>query len=563
LTLSLEPGRLRQSARSSETGKRIADLILQNAENLLSTPLLAIEREEGRDVILPTSRKLIDRVATLAVADGLKGGTTYRRRAIDELLNVCAFADWNPFHFLDTAEMTMGAALGLCWTRSILSRAERDTLANAIVAKGLEPGLDAAAAGADWLHAPNNWNIVCCAGMIAGAAAMEPIDRHFSRTILDRFVPAIRSGLSAFGADGSYTEGPDYWEYAVRYAVMAHAIMKDLGVGPDAPAELLRTWRYARDLTGPSGRVFNFGDATERPRRSPVLGWLAERAGEAQAGVWQHMAPGELHPFDLIWLAPATGPPAVGDVLASYEPAGIAVLRSGSTWLTLKGGRNDVNHAHLDIGTFVLEMAGQRFVSELGRENYALPGYFDPDHRFGYLRTRTEAHSTLLIDGAEQVTSAFATLVGKGSQNGSHFAAYAITDAAHAARWRRGVALQGDHAVFITDEVMREEDQSNSHAVWQLYTEATANLRGSIATLTLNDVTAEAEIVDPPGLAWSLAPASSPAGQSSNAPFSRLFFEAAVPPGQMNITVRISVAGIDRHAAVRPPASIDDWPLGS
>ena len=117
-----------------------------------------------------------------------------------------------------------------------------------------------------------------------------------------------------------------------------------------------RAWDH-----GPSGRAFNFGDATERPRRAPVLGWLAGIAGDPAAMAWQHAAPGDPHPFDLLWCAPQSPAAADDDTPAAYEPAGVAVLRAGSAWLVLKGGRNDVNHAHLDLGTFVLEMAGRRF----------------------------------------------------------------------------------------------------------------------------------------------------------------------------------------------------------
>ncbi|WP_439615895.1 heparinase II/III domain-containing protein [Shinella sp.] len=556
MILSLDPARIRLSARSSSTGRRYAAAVLQAASDIQTAPLLELEREDGRDVILPTSRKLIDRVATLAIADCLTGGSTHRRRAIREVLNAAAFPSWNPAHFLDTAEMTTGVALGLLWTRPLLSRTERDMLATAIVEKGLSPGLAAAEAGAPWMTAKNNWNIVCCAGMIAGAAALEGADNHVRDAALGCFVPAIDYGLRAFGADGGYTEGPDYWEYAVRYAVLAQAFMKDLGIGPDAPAALLNTWRYGRDLTGPSGRMFNFGDATEEPRRSPVLGWPANRTGDPDAMAWQHAAPGDPHPFDLLWCAPDLETVSASEGPVAYEPAGIAVLRKGTTWLALKGGRNDVNHAHLDLGTFVLEMAGQRFASELGRENYALPGYFDRARRFGYFRTQTAAHNTLRIDGTEQSIDAYATLLGTGQEGENRFAAYEIFDERPSV-WRRGVALADGGAVFIVDE--REAGNGPlPRATWQVYTQATVTLDGACAKLALGDVMAEAEILEPAWLVWSFERAPSPAGESSNAAFGRLFFDVPASREAQSITVRFSLAG---DAGGWKPAAIAGWPL--
>jgi hypothetical protein len=559
LILSLDPARIRLSAWSSSAGKRYAAAVLQAASDIQNASLLELEREDGRDVILPTSRKLIDRVATLAIADCLTGGSNHRRRAIREVLNAAAFPSWNPAHFLDTAEMTTGLALGLLWTRPLLSRAERDTLATAIVEKGLSPGLAAAAAGAPWMTAENNWNIVCCAGMIAGASALEGIDKEVQDAALGCFVPAIHHGLRAFGADGGYLEGPDYWEYAVRYAVLAQAFMKDLGIGPDAPAALLNTWRYGRDLTGPSGRVFNFGDATEEPRRAPVLGWLANCTGEQEAMAWQHAAPGDPHPLDLLWCAPDIETTIAGDPPVAYEPAGIAVLRKGTTWLALKGGRNDVNHAHLDLGTVVLEMAGQRFAGELGRENYALPGYFDRERRFGYFRTQTAAHNTLLINGAEQSIDAYATLLGTGQLGEKSFVAYAIFDGERLSVWRRGVALADGGAVFIVDELEADEGLS-PRATWQVYTQAAVTLNGTRAKLALGDAVAEAEILEPAGLVWSFERAHSPAGESSNAAFGRLFFDVPASMEAQSITVKVALAG---ETAALKPAAIADWPLST
>lgn len=555
MILSLDAGQIRSSARSTAAGRRYAEIILRLAGDIHASPLLELEREDGREVILPTSRKLFDRISMLAVADCLVGGSAFRRRAIRELLNAAAFADWNPSHFLDTAEMTTGMALGLCWTRPLLTGAEHDTIVAAIIDKGLAAGLADAAAGARWMTACNNWNIVCCTGMIAGAAAMAGTDKALSQDVLTCFGPALRHGLSAFGSDGGYAEGPDYWEYAVRYAVLAQILLADLGHGTDVPAALARTWRYGRDLTGPSGRVFNFGDATERPRRAPVLGWLASIAADPAAMAWQHAAPGDPHPFDLLWCAPETERPP-DDTPSAYEPAGLAVLRNDTSWLALKGGRNDVNHAHLDLGTFVLEIAGRRFVSELGRENYALPGYFDPERRFGYFRTQTGAHSTLLIDGAPQSVTASARLLGAGQDGGRRFAAYAIGDGGWPVDWRRGAVLDGAGTVFVVDE-LKQEDAASPAGIWQVYSEAAAVLDGPYAQLTIDDAVVAAEILAPGGLVWSFESARSPVGESSNAAFGRLFFTVPAAEGMQSVVVRFTSG---RPSQWRP-AAIADWPF--
>ena len=119
--------------------------------------------------------------------------------------------------------------------------------------------------------------------------------------------------------------------------------------------------------------------------------------------------------------------------------------------------------------------------------------------------------------------------------------------------------MQGDGSVFIVDNLLSDENGKPHRGAWQIYTEATATVQGSVATLSLNGVMAQAEIMAPVGLAWSLAPALSPEGQSSNASFKKLSFEIPILAGQTEVVVRISTAG--SHSTSSPPLSIGDWPL--
>lgn len=51
-------------------------------------------------------------------------------------------------------------------------------------------------------------------------------------------------------------------------------------------------------------------------------------------------------------------------------------------------------HARLDVGAFVYEWGGVRWVEQPGGENYGLPGYFGPQ-RWTYFRNSTLGQSTL------------------------------------------------------------------------------------------------------------------------------------------------------------------------
>lgn len=45
----------------------------------------------------------------------MTGEKEYLRRAEKEMLAAASFIDWNPSHFLDVSEMSMGLAIGYDW----------------------------------------------------------------------------------------------------------------------------------------------------------------------------------------------------------------------------------------------------------------------------------------------------------------------------------------------------------------------------------------------------------------------------------------------------------------
>ncbi|MCX6954684.1 MAG: hypothetical protein NTV51_21220 [Verrucomicrobia bacterium] len=96
--------------------------------------------------LLDKSRTALSRVLHLGLAWRLTGEKKYLDRGRAELLAVAAFADWNPKHFLDVAEMTAAVGIGYDWFYPALDEATRRTLREAIVTKGLKASQT------------NNWN---------------------------------------------------------------------------------------------------------------------------------------------------------------------------------------------------------------------------------------------------------------------------------------------------------------------------------------------------------------------------------------------------------------------
>ena len=158
--------------------------------------------------LLGTSREALKRIFWLGYTYRTRGGEAYARRAIDEMLAVSAFSDWNPSHFLDVGEMTMAAAIGYDWFYDQMTPRERKTVAKAIIDKGLKPALNEKDA---WFYTSEiNWNSVCNAGMVYGAFAVWEEDPEFCRSMLEKSLESNKLAYKAY-AGGGYSEGYNYW----------------------------------------------------------------------------------------------------------------------------------------------------------------------------------------------------------------------------------------------------------------------------------------------------------------------------------------------------------------
>jgi len=246
--------------------------------------------------ILHVSRSALSVIAKSAMAYRFSGERRYATLAIGEAMSVCSFPDWNPAHFLDTAEMTLGVALCYDWLYDVLSDRERDTLADSILHKGLVKA-DGSLCEGWWLSGENNWCQVCNGGMVAGAIAIAERNPGLARKIIDRAVKSLSHAMAKYAPDGGFPEGPSaYWPYAMQYNAIAIAAIEkfdgtDHGLGslPGFAAEV----DYLDSCTGPTGVPFNFSDAgtLSSSTRSVEFAqwWMAARYGRPDTLVFHEL----------------------------------------------------------------------------------------------------------------------------------------------------------------------------------------------------------------------------------------------------------------------------------
>jgi hypothetical protein len=148
--------------------------------------------------------------------------------------------------------------------------------------------------------------------------------------------------------------------------------------------------------------------------------------------------------LELLWYDPEIlegTDPNIGQLdylMYSQEGQSIASFRSNKEdayqiYTAIKGGYNSTSHADMDVGTFVLEAMGVRWITDLGSDNYNFPGYGTYDANTGYAenigrwkvyRKRAEGQNTLVINPSDkggQVSNALCQITDyKSGYNGGH-----------------------------------------------------------------------------------------------------------------------------------------------
>ncbi|PPG18586.1 hypothetical protein C5D36_00955 [Rathayibacter sp. AY1C6] len=580
---------LRASVSSDPAVTAVWNRVRAEADRMLTEPVLKRSSPDGIR-ILETSQTLVQRARTLGISYLVTGSPAYADRLWLDLDAASKFADWNPDHFLDTAEMTQGMAIGYDWLYARWTPSQRSTLSSAIQRLGLQPSVPVYSApantsgpyahGGNWAVVTNNWNIVANGGMIAGAVATAQDNAGLSDRILGYATPSLRRGLAQFGPDGGYAEGPTYWEYATRYLASALSTL-DVATGTDwglaASPGVSTTGYFPVQMLGASKEMYDFGDSDSTQLNPPSQLYLAKKFDNADflsVGGKQTGSDAQR----LIWYQAATtaaaGPGASRDSFSAA--AGVSTMRSSwdadGTSVGFRSASSPTSgHQHQDSGSFILDALGERWSSDLGRDDYSLAGYFEGESRWTYYRNRQEAHSTLLVDPFRSST-AYATgrsTMVRSDANAS--SSLAVSDLSAllpgGTTWQRGVKLfDGRDQFLVQDEVER---YGPVEALWSMNTEALIDVSddGRSATLYRDGQRMLARIVTDDSFRFSvmdaapLATSPRPAGQSSNLADRKLTI-AASGTDSVRIAVQFSpLHGDAPVAAAAPVVGLSSWSL--
>lgn len=534
LLLPGEEQRILQLTHSDPIARDYTARLLAKGEALLAVPpaeRILQGREPSYRFMLGTSREVLDRIYTLGLLYRLSGEPRWAQRAIAELLHAAAFVDWNPAHWLDIAEMWHAQALGYDWFYQVLTPDQRGQIERAVLRHGFDQAEKAYRDALRWTRDPFNWNNVCNGAVIIGCLAFAELAPARAEALMRTALENLPVALASFAPDGAWAEGPAYWGYAMRYtqstfAALQTALATDFGLG-ELPGLAEAGW-FRMQGVGPSGLYFNFADAALPAPFEPSLFWLGRTYHQpafTQAGIASDRAVTEDAPFGALARAllyydplPATVQSAPLD--AFYRKTNLAFFRSAwndphAFYVGFKGGDNQANHSHLDLGVFIFEALGERWAIELGSDDYTLPGYWETHgRRWSYARLATAGHNTLLIDDRNQEYTATAPITAFDSTPQRGFAVADLTAAyaaAGATRVTRRVELNREHRTLqLSDHV---ETAGAVDLTWRMYTQAAVAVQGDRLMLTQNGRRMRLQLLAPRGAAWRVEEVSLPAPQ--------------------------------------------------
>jgi len=428
---------------------------------VIATAIRCVNRADKMDNTLDASgKRMLDmardafgRIFMCAYAYRFTGEQRYLDCAEDLLNQICDFPDWNKQnHYLDTATLTHAAAVGYDWLYDVLSDATKAKVEQKVFEYCLS-GIFTDASS--YINPSSGWNTTITSAMILGGMAFYEINPDLCNKLLVKAIPSNYDGLRyLLGTDGSDPMGTMYWRNFVQMEMLSVSALKSLYMtdfGTSDYEGYRNTPIWYLHLIGSTGRTFRYGDNNDSVDTVPANMFfsvlfgdpsvpyfeldLASRGKVITGGVRVDGGTAinmRTYPLALLW----TSKYETADYHLPEETVHAAIdgaqpvvtARTGwdsdDQYLAIKGGRANLNHAHMDAGSFCYEAYGVRWVDDPVQDSYAdlekaiaelncgdLWDRTDGSARYQAFRINCRQHSTICINDKDHLVAGDARFV--------------------------------------------------------------------------------------------------------------------------------------------------------
>lgn len=403
---------------------------------------LEYKRDASGKRILYVSNAALTRIAALAYAYRFTGNKAYLKKAEWNINSVCNFPDWNPSHFLDPSEMALAVSIGYDWLYGKLSPDVQKKAADKLVTYAMEEAVHGQ--GQHIFKRSGNWNQVCIASMTAAAIATYEKNPELSMEIFSRGLASNKPAAEAiYSPDGAFPEGIGYWEYGTCFQeililLYEGAFGTDFGLC-DVPG-FSKTGLFKAFSRNGAGHVFNYSDSSDKLVPSPGIWFLAWKFGTPEILIDElQFLQNDAYMSDRrLFLAVVTSTKLGGVKIKKpqqhlYVASGknpLLMAKSGwgknDLYLGLKGGSASVGHSHMDVGSFVFDAYGTRWVADYYKRSYQkyenmcksmnISTKEFSNVKQGSLRWKlfiynNRQHSTLTVNNHDHIANGYATIM--------------------------------------------------------------------------------------------------------------------------------------------------------
>lgn len=545
----------------------LASFLKEKADSMVILPQLTYDLNKYGN-ILYTSRAYVTRLGTLSLAYRLYGEQKYLDAVNKTLLWICDYKDWDPTHFLDTAEMTTAVAIAYDWLFDALPESTRQKVKESIYKNAISIVLREYEKGGpgSWAKRETNWNVVCNTGMTLGALAVAEDYPKETATILENAARYMPNCLKHFAPDGVCYESLTYWGYTTSYlALYLKAVEQNGGdqTGIGQLPGISKTALYFKRTLTPSGQQFNFGNTTiGEALNTPSFFFFSKYYHLPEVAEWFRTEINQsiqgkkaLHPLFFLTLPwfDAKSPTKTENIppLEVYHNSinDLLVLNGnrkekGSIFLVAKGGTPNQAHQQMDCGTFIIESDSVSWTEDLGADDYALPGFWDykpGGDRWKYFRNNNFSHNTLNIDRQPQYANGKAFVCEENTHTAQPYARLDLSEVykVQAHKAFRKFTLINDHTIEVEDEV--ELRNTSSTVFWTAATKADVTINGSVAQLQKDGKVFYFRILSPEGATFHTYPAyNTYPGEKPIKGITILEIACPAQGGKAKITVKMS-----------------------
>ncbi len=270
-----------------------------------------------------------------------------------------------------------------------------------------------------WETNKSNWSAVC-AGSVGMAAIymnrMGSFPKAMEEQCIRRVCDALKYYLDGMEEDGACTEGLGYFSYGMSYyAAFAELFCEESGgkVNLMTQPKCDKIAMFQQKCFFGNGLSLSFSDGSRNEKFLPGLtAFLAHQFPQVKTPDYRVARGLEddacyrwlTNERNIRWLLRYGGHEEDGRDLSACDllpKAQWMICRDAcGNGFAAKGGHNDENHNHNDVGSFLCVCNGEMLLADLGAGEYT-KDYFG-DGRYEILCNRSLGHSVPLINGREQ-----------------------------------------------------------------------------------------------------------------------------------------------------------------